>query len=275
MMVMDEPLVSVIIPCYNQGVYVEEAIQSALDQHYINMEIIVVNDGSNDVVTEKLLTEMNPHQQVKIIHTKNEGLSAARNTAIANSKGKYILPLDADDKIAENYISLAVAELEKNNEIGIVYGRAFYFGERKDEWKIEKFDMAKMILFNQIYASAMFRRKDFDTAGGYDSGMLYGWEDWDFWLGILELNRKVFFIDEVVFFYRIVNGSMVRKMTDEQKEYLRLRIYTRHANLFKGIIKDPVSLYYDKEYYKTSYEKLMSNKIIRLVNGVSKKWSRK
>lgn len=268
---MNRPLVSVIIACYNQGVYVQEAIDSALQQAYSNIEVIIVNDGSTDTLTEKILVEMSFHPQVKIIHKKNEGLSAARNTAITNSKGKYILPLDADDKITGNYISTAVVALENNDETGIVYGRAFYFGERTAEWKLEKFDLEKMILSNQIYASAMFRRIDFDATGGYDSGMLYGWEDWDFWLSILELNRKIFFIDEVVFFYRVINGSMVRKMTDEQKEYLRLRIYTRHPNLYKKIIKDPISLYYDKQYYKTGYEKLLSNKIIRIVNGLSKK----
>ena len=89
--------VSVIIPCYNQGQYIEEAVKSVLAQTYQNFEIIIVNDGSTDEFTNKLLSDYDK-QKTKVLHTDNQGLASARNNGIKVAKGKYILPLDADER---------------------------------------------------------------------------------------------------------------------------------------------------------------------------------
>jgi glycosyltransferase involved in cell wall biosynthesis len=95
--------VSVIMPCYNQGQYIDEAVDSVLTQTYQNYEIIIVNDGSTDEFTNEKLKNYNK-PKTQVIHTANQGLSAARNNGIHASNGEFILPLDADDKIANTYL---------------------------------------------------------------------------------------------------------------------------------------------------------------------------
>jgi glycosyltransferase involved in cell wall biosynthesis len=260
---MNNPLVSVIVPCYNLGVYIGEAIGSVLNQPYENVEVIIVNDGSTDD-TERILNEIK-HSKVQVIHTRNQGLSAARNTGILNSKGKYILPLDADDKISDSYITEAVSVLENDNQLGIVYGGSCYFGDLEGSQQLETFDMERMIFYNQIYCSAFFRRSDYDKTNGYDTGMIYGWEDWEFWLSILKMGRKVHFIDKPCFYYRIRNGSMVRNMTDEQRVYLRRRIYARHPELYEHLFSDPLHLYEVLSYYKRDFDTNVGGKIFRKI----------
>ena len=114
------PKVSIIIPCYNYGQYIDEAVDSVLAQTFQDFEIIIVNDGSTDEFTNKKLENYNK-PKTTVYFTKNQGVSAARNYAIEKSSGEYILPLDADDKIHSDYIKEAVDVLEANNEIGIVY----------------------------------------------------------------------------------------------------------------------------------------------------------
>ena len=113
------PLISVIIPCYNQGQYLAESIGSALASDYQELEIIVVDDGSTDPETIALLDQL-AYSKTRLIRQENRGLAAARNWGIAEAQGTYILPLDADDRIGPQYISQAVAALAADTELGIV-----------------------------------------------------------------------------------------------------------------------------------------------------------
>ncbi len=260
---MNNPLVSVIIPCYNMGQFIWDAISSVLSQTYQNFEIIVVNDGSTDSTNE--IFEGISNDKIKVIHTTKQGLSEARNTGIKNSLGYFILPLDSDDKISEKYLELAVNAFAANPSLKLVYGRANFFGERTGEWKLEKFDFQKLLFYNQIYPCAMYKRDDYDKTQGYDSGMKYGWEDWEFWIALLAKSPNVFFLNEIVFFYRIRNGSMVRSMTEEQKKHLYQRIYCRHAGLYESFFKNPFELYYENRYYKTLYSAPIVRIIIKIL----------
>jgi glycosyltransferase involved in cell wall biosynthesis len=101
------PKISVIIPCFNQGPYLDEAVDSVLAQTFQDFEILVVDDGSTDAETIKILRDF-ARPKTRIIRTENQGLSAARNNGIREAMGEYILPLDADDKIGPGYLEDAV-----------------------------------------------------------------------------------------------------------------------------------------------------------------------
>ena len=201
--------VSVIIPCYNQGIYVAEAIDSVLSQTYQNIEIIVVNDGSTDVQTNQILASLQ-NERIKVITTENQGLAAARNNGISVSTGTYILPLDADDRIAPEYIEQGVKLLDADPGLGIVYCRARLFGEIECEWSLPPYSLEAMLKDNVIFCSGVYRRSDWDEIGGYDTGMIYGWEDYDFWLSIIERGGNVRQLEGHYFFYRVSADSMVR-----------------------------------------------------------------
>jgi len=123
------PLVSIIIPCYNQGRYLAESIGSVLASDFTELEIIVVDDGSTEPETRRIL-DMLEYPKTRLIRRANGGLAAARNSGIAEAQGRYILPLDADDRIGPEYLGQAVAALEADPQLGVVYCRAERFGAR-------------------------------------------------------------------------------------------------------------------------------------------------
>ena len=185
-------LVSIIIPCYNQARYLPETLQSVLDQTYSNWECIIVNDGSSDQTEEIALEWVSKDNRFKYLKKVNGGLADARNFGIKASVGKYILPLDSDDRIAQTYIEDAANILDKYPEIGIVYCKATFFGNQTGTWDIPKYSLRRSLLFNTIFCSALFRKNDYNKTNGYNTNMIYGYEDWDFWLSLIERGTKVY-----------------------------------------------------------------------------------
>ncbi len=237
---MQSPLISVIIPCYNQGRFLSDTLDSVLAQTYENWEAIIVNDGSTDNTSEVADQYCAKDQRFKYIYQPNAGLSAARNTGVSNSNGIYILPLDSDDKIAPRYMELAIEAFMANDKLKVVYCRAALFGIKKGEWKLPKFSIERMLGRNCIFCSAFYKREDFDKIGGYNTNMKYGFEDWDFWLSMLEDDKQVYQIDEILFFYRIRKRSMARMLNQEKMAYLRHQIWENHKVLFSNNFFNPL-----------------------------------
>lgn len=228
------PKVSVIIPCYNQGAYLEEAVQSVLDQTFQDFEILVVDDGSTDRETVKILKNYTL-PKTRVIHTENQGLSAARNTGIREAQCVYILPLDADDKIGKGYLEDAVRILDRHSEIGIVYSEASYFGVKGGRWELPEYSLYNILNHNVIFCTALFRKADWEAVGGYNVNMVYGWEDWDFWLSLIHRGLKVYRIPKIHFYYRLREVSMVHSMDEEQRFFMRFHTYLNHQDLFRNI----------------------------------------
>ncbi len=226
--------VSVIIPCYNQGKWLWEAIDSVLAQDVQDFEIIVVNDGSTDPVTRRIVSEIK-HPKVKVMQTVNQGLAQARNEGIRQAVGRWILPLDSDDRLHPTYIRKACGILEQEPDIGIVYCRAEWFGEQQGLWNLEPFSFPGILLSPQIFASSMFRKSDWERVGGYKSDMIYGWEDYDFWLSLIGLGVGVHQIDEVLFYYRKTEGSMAG-LEKKHMLYSFRKLFEHHRELYEANI---------------------------------------
>lgn len=228
------PLVSIIVPCYNQAQYLPEALQTVLEQTYQNWECIIVNDGSPDN-TELVAKEwLAKDSRFKYIYKENGGLSSARNVGIENSKGEFILPLDADDKISNNYLEECVLKFKNNQNVSIVYGEAIKFGAVNHTWNLSEFNYENLLHNNMIYCSAIFKKNDWDTVGGYDEQMKFGFEDWEFWIRMLNHDSIVLKCKEAIFFYRIKNHSMITvlranlDLTNEIRKY----IYDKHRDKY-------------------------------------------
>lgn len=225
------PKVSVIIPCYNQGQFLDEAIESVFAQTYRDFEVIVVNDGSTDPQTNLILGSYDK-RPINIIHTSNQGLVHARNNGVRVSGGEYILPLDADDKLGNSYMEKAVEMLDANLGIGIVYCEAEFFGERTDKWNLPEYRFPDILLNNVIFCSAFYRKSDWREVNGYNPNMIYGLEDYDFWLSLIEMGKGVYRIPETLFFYRQRPGSMIKTASPEQMTYSYVQLFKNHANLY-------------------------------------------
>jgi len=228
------PKVSVVIPCFNQGLYLDEAVDSVLAQTFQDFEILVVDDGSTDAETVKILKEY-ARPKTRVIHTDNQGLSAARNNGIREAQGAYILPLDADDKIGKGYLEEALRILDQHPEIGIVYCEASYFGVKGGRWDLPEYSLDKIMNHNVIFCTALFRKADWAAVGGYNVNMVYGWEDWDFWLSLIHRGLKVYRIPKAYFYYRLREGSMVHAMDEEQRFFMRLHAYLNHQDLYRNV----------------------------------------
>lgn len=267
---MNNSTVTVVIPCYNQGETLEETVASVKQQSYSNVDIVVVNDGSDDQTTLTVLKRLET-DGITVVHTTNQGLAAARNNGIAVAKGEYILPLDGDDRIAEHYIEKAM-EVFSSQNVGIVYCRAQLFGAVDTEWILPPYSLEQMLLENVIFCSALFRKTDWQEVGGYDTGMLYGWEDYDFWLSLIERGCKVYQIPEILFYYRVTSDSMVRSKEKWQKVAMFKRIFQRHQQLFTDNIEVWINSLLDvHEKYFVSKLYIDSGQGIEEANALSRK----
>lgn len=225
------PKVTVVIPCYNHGAYLDQAVDSVLRQSFTDFEIIIVNDGSSDPETVRLLGEYQ-RPRTRVLNTTNNGVSSARNTGIASAKGSYILPLDADDWIAPSYLEKAVAILEARPEVGVVYCDEQMFGEREGGWDMQPYHPVALLFDNLIHPAAFFRKSDWEKVGGYSSKFVYGWEDWDFWVSMSRLNKEVLKIPEVLYYYRIRSDSRDHSMRMHHKIAMMTLIILKHKKLY-------------------------------------------
>ncbi|EKP05238.1 glycosyltransferase-like protein, family 2 [Leptospira kirschneri str. 2008720114] len=223
------PIVSVIIPCYNYGKYIEQTIQSILKQSYKNWEIIVVDDGSNDEYTIEKLKELK--KKYTVIKIDKSGPAAARNIGIEAAKGEFILPLDSDDMIHPDYLLEAISAYEKKSSLGIVYCEAEFFGSIKGKWNLPEYNFPEILLDNCIFVSAVFRKSDWKEVGGFNENMKDEWEDYDFWLSLIEKGREVYRIPRVMFYYR---RGHVSRSSRSMETYLPLylQLFKNHRRLY-------------------------------------------
>src|ERR1035437_4765215 len=209
----DNIVVSVVIPCFNDGRFLLEAVQSAEQNQPGHHEIIVVNDGSTDRATLDVLSSI-----------EHSGLGGARTRGVSAARGRYILPHDADNRIRSAYLTQGVEILDRDPAIDVVYGDAEYFGVKTGRNHVPDFELRRMLSWNYIDACAIFRKSAWERCGGYDEGMpTQGFEDWDFWCRIALSGGGFHHVDEVLFDYRVRNDSMSSGMETPERMSAILR----------------------------------------------------
>lgn len=228
-------ILSIIIPCFNSEATLEATLESVLNQKYQNWEAIIINDGSIDRTEEIALKWVSRDSRFKYFAKQNEGLGKTRNYGISKSNGSYILPLDSDNQLKEDFASSAITVFEKDSSTGVVYGDAEYFGERTGSWNVEDFDLQKMLLNNYIDACAIYKKKIWEQVGGYDEKMPFqGHEDWELWLALGILNVRFHHLKKITFRYFVSNNSMIRSFTDEMLESNQDYIAKKYSNLYQN-----------------------------------------
>jgi len=186
-MTTPDKLVSIIIPCYNQGRFLGEAIESALQQSYRHFEVIVVDDGSTDSTPDVVAR----HPEVLRIWQENRGVSAARNTGLRASRGRYLVFLDGDDRLLPHALEIGMKQLEKHVECAMVFGRHRRIAADGSSLStteypvVEKDYYCQLLISNYIQtpSTAMFRRPVFERIKGFDPLISFA-EDYDLYLRI-------------------------------------------------------------------------------------------
>jgi glycosyltransferase involved in cell wall biosynthesis len=202
------PAVSVLVPCYNLGRYLDDAVQSVLAQTFQDFEIIVVDDGSTDPDTQSMLATY-VRDKTRVLRTPHRGLAAARNTGIEETSGKYICALDADDRLRPTFLERTVTLLEENPDLTFCSAWLRTFGDEEWDWTPTKCDIPTLLWENTVLTGALVRRRAVVEIGGYDIGMPeQGDEDWDLWLRLVSSGRTGTILPEILFEYRRRAGSM-------------------------------------------------------------------
>ncbi len=277
---IDTSLVSVIVPCYNHAQYLPEALDSVLAQTYSNWECIIVNDGSTDNTEMVASGYCKKDSRIKYVAKSNGGLSSARNYGIKHSSGKYILPLDADDKISDFYLEKAVALLDELQDLNVVYGKVQLFGTTNEEWEQPPFDFKTLLVENFLYCTSLFRKGDYDKTNGYDETMKDGLEDWDFWISLLKNNGKAHQLPFVCFYYRKKEVSMFNDLVQNKKKLFNayLKVYNNQIDSYHKYFENPITLIQENiklerivKAYQQSRTYKMGLKLQRLKDLFSKK----
>ena len=248
------PVISVIVPCHNHGQFLGEALSSVLSQTFQDWECIVIDNGSTDNTKEVAEKFSRTDERFIYFILEKKGVSAARNFGIKKSSGKYILPLDADDKIGKGYFTEGVRVLENNSAVKVVYCEAKLFGDENRKWELPEYSIENMLKENCIFCSGFFRRTGYDRTHGYNEQMNEGFEDWDFWLSLLAGGGDVFKIPAELFYYRIRRASRNNSLDTHIIRSLRKQIYENHKELYTRHLDTAGALsdwYFKKEQLKS------------------------
>lgn len=231
-----KPLVSVIVPLYNAAPFIGEALESALASTYRPMEVVVVDDGSTDNSLKVAQDIAKRYPEIKVLHQPNAGVSAARNHAIREAKGTFILPLDADDTISPTYIAHAVEAMK--DDVRVVGSKAEYIGAKQGEWKLPAYSPELLARRNMIPITSLFRKADWMRVGGFCEEEIYR-EDWDFWLSMMKLGGKFVRLEETGLYYRVLEGSR-RSQAKAQKRAIVDAINRRHGAYMEQYLGGPL-----------------------------------
>jgi glycosyltransferase involved in cell wall biosynthesis len=259
--------ISVIIPYYKGEDYILETLNSVYDQTYKDFEVIIVNDGSDRTILDSI--EKNEvFGNLKVIHQENQGQSSARNNGVKSATGKYILFLDCDDLIDKTFLEKTHSILSKDQNVRVCYSKGKFFEKTDKEWVLRPFKVKDFLIENCIPITALIYREDFEKAGGFDTNLNY-YEDWDFWITLVEKGAKVYKIEEFLFFYRIRNttNSLTNTSIDNSSKLSDnfFEIYKKHYTFYKQNGLDFHSIMslirenkkYKAKYYNEWYRKLM------------------
>jgi len=228
-----EELLSVVIPYFNLGKYIVDAIASIDASVYSKKEIIIVNDGSNDEESINVLKSMRSRADIRVIDQENQGLSAARNMGALKATGKYLAFLDADDQVEQSYFESAINILQQKNNVHFVGCWIQYFDGANGKWPAFNPEPPLLLYHNMINSSSLvYRRSSFLEAGLNDSKFIFGMEDYDSVINLVKNGYRGVVIPEFLFFYRVRKGSMARGFNKSNKLYSYQLLAGKHKEFY-------------------------------------------
>jgi len=230
----DVPAVSIVIPCYKQAELLPDAVESVVAQTLTDWELVIVDDGSPDDTEQvaEALAARHPTKNIRVVRQDNAGLSSARNAGIAVTRGEYVLPLDADDRIAPTMLERTHRLLEENPRVAIAYTDIRRFGDDDTVVRVREFSPLILPAVNCFSYCSLYRREVWEAVGGYNSNMVHGYEDWDFWVGAVEHGYRARRIPDPLVEYRIRGGTMYSRALLRHAE-LRSQLRRNHPSVYR------------------------------------------
>ncbi len=222
--------VSVIIPCYNQGAFIRDALMSVFEQSVDDLEVVIVDDGSDDGTTSGILDRLRS-PRITIIRQDNRGLPAARNAGIEAARGSLVVTLDADDELRPSFVSTLGAALENDPDAAYAHCWAELFGDTHMMWATRPYNPYQLMLSNSVVGCVLMRREACLSVGGYDASMTHGNEDWDLWIRLMAAGFGAVQVREPLFRYR-KHGVSMSVETEARYEMALEDRSSRHPDLY-------------------------------------------
>jgi glycosyltransferase involved in cell wall biosynthesis len=227
---MAEPRVSVVIPCYNGGADLPGAIESVRGQTMADFEILVVDDGSTDPETVRVLADLD--SKLRVIRQDNRGLPAARNAGFKAARGAFLLPLDCDDRLEPTFLAETLAALERAPDAGFAFAQMRLTGDLAGTTR-KAYDPFVQLFLNQLPYCLLMRRALWAMSGGYDESMRAGYEDWEFNIRLAALGHRGVAIDKPLFVYRTSAAGMLNSLSRRRHAELWRMIQLRHPDRYR------------------------------------------
>ncbi len=248
----DRPLISIVLPCYNSGQYLDKALLSVDEQTYPNTEVIVVDDGSDDPKTLAVLGNLPAH--IRLIRQENRGLPGARNAGFQAALGEFVLPLDCDDWLAPTFLESAFDTLSTSSEASYSYCLISLEGERSGTLN-KGYNFFEQLFFNQMPYCLLIPKAVWVEAGGYDETMRRGYEDWEFNIRLGKLGYFGVVHAQPLFHYRVSKDGMLQSTSSRLHCDLWTDIQARNPQLYG--INSLLSIWWANRRKPTTYPKFL------------------
>lgn len=241
-----QPLVSVVIPSYNHEQFVQDSIQSVIDQTYENIELIIIDDGSKDGSLEKIQKMVDICEQrfarFEFRHRANIGLSATLNEALEWCEGKYFSPIASDDIMLKDKTATQVSFLEQNDDTAAVFGGVklidnnnMELNERVTEERSYSFKEIIMHEHDLPAPTQMARLELIKKIGGYESNLFI--EDWYMWLKLSQ-NGRIFYLSQIFTLYRQHDSNISKNLTKIHQGRFDVLNNFKDSNYYKASLKN-------------------------------------
>ncbi|MGH7893939.1 MAG: glycosyltransferase family 2 protein [Candidatus Binatia bacterium] len=263
---MTAPIVSVVTPVFDAGRDLAQALASVAAQTFTDREHVLVDDGSTDAETTRLLDAARACPGVTVLRTENRGPAAARNLAIEHARGRYVLPLDADDYLAPDFLAKTVPILDARPDVGVVHTWVALVGGHEGVWKTGPFELPALLARCTVHVICLFRRALWADVGGFDARYVEGAEDWDFWIALAGRGAKALCVPEVLAYYRRTPRSRERavRATGLAGKLMR-QLVEKHRPLYEAHLPDALALVYDElARVSNTLERIYAHPLARL-----------
>jgi glycosyltransferase involved in cell wall biosynthesis len=235
---------SIVVPYFNMGKYIDETIFSLQQTEYADKEILIINDGSTDQHSINKLKEYRGKVSIKIIDVPNGGLAKARNLGSQQAEGEFLAFLDADDTVQPGYYSRAIEILRQYENVHFAGCWVQYFGNSTNVWPAFQPELPLILYHNLINSSSLvYKRNAFLVGGKNDTGMIFpGLEDYESVISMVAHGFRGVVIPEPLFNYRVRSDSMIRAISKSKKLFLYQYISNKHKQLYATFATDVFNL---------------------------------
>ena len=270
MHIKDRCLISIITPCYNQGEYISETLESICSQTVDCWECIVIDDGSSDNSVGIVKRYEKRDKRIKLVCQENAGPSAARNRGASIAHGAYLMFLDSDNKIESTYLELGLRYMDKHPECTLYYSKIGLFGEATGDYGKHYTSYKNLLFNNSIDCCCIIKKGDFERVKGFDEKM-QGYEDWELFIRLLYQHDCVYQDHRTLFYYRMRKSEdTINAHAKAKHEEIVNYIFQKHNEKFEEFYGSQYQAYFKAWLYEKELEKILHSNAYKLGNMLIK-----